>query len=173
MRGEPADPRPATPVPPGLGTLVPAGHQEGDHGGLPRSPRHAQGRTQPANTPRTRHLPPEQTSAPTAGKHHGAAEDLNRPGGLLGPRARKRACAVLRGPRCSNAPGLPGRRASPTSRRISLTRQSLAERRRCPTSSLPSRSVSLASPLAVTCLVASSCVSVGSLVSPTTGVRSG
>src|SRR5450631_1290506 len=29
--------------------------------------------------------------------------------GLLGPRARERACVVLRGPRCSNAPGLPGK----------------------------------------------------------------
>ena len=58
-------------------------------------PRHAQCRTQPANTPRTRHLPPEQTSAPAAGKHHGAAEDLNRPSGLLGPRARE---TCMRGP---------------------------------------------------------------------------
>jgi PHP domain len=33
---------------------------------------------------------------------------MNRPCGLLGPCARERACAVLRGPRCSNAPGLPG-----------------------------------------------------------------
>jgi hypothetical protein len=32
-------------------------------------------------------------------------EVLNRPSGLLGPYARERACAVLRGPRCSNAPG--------------------------------------------------------------------
>ena len=78
---------------------------------LPGPPRHAQCRTQPANTPRTRHLPPEQTSAPAGRKHRGAAEHLNRPSGLLGPRARKRACAVLRGPRCSNAPGLPGRPA--------------------------------------------------------------
>ena len=38
VRGEPAYPRPAPPVPPGLGTLVPAGHQEGDHGGLPGPP---------------------------------------------------------------------------------------------------------------------------------------
>jgi RNA-directed DNA polymerase len=107
VRGEPADPRPATPVPPGLGTLVPVGHQAGDQGGLPGPPRHAQRRTQQENTPRTRHLPPEQT-APVSGKHHGAADDLNRPSGLLGPCARERACAVLRGPRCSNAPGLPG-----------------------------------------------------------------
>ena len=38
----------------------------------------------------------------------------------------KRARAVLRGPRCSNAPGLPGRHASYTSpafRRVSLTRR--------------------------------------------------
>ena len=46
--------------------------------------------------------------APAGGKHRGAADNLNRPSGLLGPRARERACAVLRGPRCSNAPGLPG-----------------------------------------------------------------
>ena len=32
-------------------------------------------------------------------KHRAAAEDLNRPSGLLGPCARERACAVLRGPR--------------------------------------------------------------------------
>ena len=107
VRGEPADPRPASPVPPGLGTLVPVGHQEGDQGGLPGPPRHAQCRTQQPNTPRTRHLPPEQASAPAGGKHPAAADDLNRPSGLLGPCARERACPVLRGPRCSNAPGYP------------------------------------------------------------------
>ena len=128
MRGKPADPRPATPVPPGLGTLVPASHQEGDHGGLPRPPRHAQCRTQSANTPRTRHLPPERTSAPAGREHRGAAEHLNRPSGLLGPRARKRARAVLRGPRCSNAPGLPGRRTSPPSRFVSGRRVDLSGR---------------------------------------------
>src|SRR5229473_2538031 len=50
----PADPRPAPPVPPGLGTLVPVGHQEGDRGGLPGPPRHAQRRTKQPDTPRTR-----------------------------------------------------------------------------------------------------------------------
>jgi Group II intron, maturase-specific domain len=103
--GKPADPRPATP---GLGALVLAGHQKGDHGGLSSPPRYAQCRTRQPNTPRTRHLPPEQTTVPNGGKHRAAADDLNRPSGLLGPRARERACAVLRGPRCSNAPGLPG-----------------------------------------------------------------
>ena len=49
-----------------------------------------------------------ETTAPDGGKHRAAADDLNRPSGLLGPRARGVACAVLRGPRCSNAPGLPG-----------------------------------------------------------------
>jgi len=76
MRGEPALPRPASPVPPGLGTLVPAGHQEGDQGGLPGPPRHAQRRTQPQNTPRTRHLPPEQATAPAGGEHRAAADNL-------------------------------------------------------------------------------------------------
>src|SRR5450756_3101775 len=85
MRGEPALPRPASPVPPGLGTLVPAGHQEGDQGGLPGPPRHAQRRTQPQNTPRTRHLPPEQATAPAGGEHRAAADNLNRPSGLPGP----------------------------------------------------------------------------------------
>ena len=35
---------PDQPPSPGLGTLVPVGHQEGDHGGLPGPPRHAQRR---------------------------------------------------------------------------------------------------------------------------------
>src|SRR5271157_3333978 len=56
----------------------------------------------------TRHLPTDETSAPAGREHRVAAEDLNRPRGLLGPCARERACTVLRGPRCSNAPGLPG-----------------------------------------------------------------
>jgi hypothetical protein len=108
LRGEPADPRPASAIAPGLGTLVPSGHQAGDQGGLPGPPRHAQRRTQQPDTPRTRHLPPEQKPAPDSEKHRDAADELNRPSGLPGPRARERACAVLRGPRCSNAPGLPG-----------------------------------------------------------------
>src|SRR6266581_2220069 len=107
--GKPADPRPAPPVPPGLGTLAPVGHQTGDQGGLPGPPRHAQRRTQQPDTPRTRHLPPGETSVPAGREHRAVAEDLNRPGGLPGPCARERACTVLRGPRCSNAPGLPGR----------------------------------------------------------------
>jgi hypothetical protein len=122
MRGEPADPRPASPVPRGLGTLVPPGHQAGNQGGLPGPPRHAQCRAQQPNTPRTRHLPPEQKPAPDGGKHRDAADELNRPSGLPGPRARERACAVLRGPRCSNAPGLPGNPLARSPRSISRLR---------------------------------------------------
>ena len=33
-------------------------------------------------------LPPYGTSVPAGGKHRAAADDLNRPSGLLGPRAR-------------------------------------------------------------------------------------
>ena len=95
VRGEPADPRPASPVPPGLGTLVPVGHQEGDRGGLPGPPRHARA----ARSKRT-HLVHatchrSETSAPAGGKHRDAADDLNRPSGLLGPRAR---ITCMRGP---------------------------------------------------------------------------
>ena len=106
VRGKPAAPRPASPVPPGLGTLVPMGHQEGDHGGLPGPPRHAHRRTQQTDTPRTRHLPPGETSVPAGGKHRIAADDLNRPSGLLGPRA---VISGMRGPegapvqRCTGA----------------------------------------------------------------------
>ena len=97
------------PSPPGLGTLVPAGHQEGDHGGLPGPPRHAQRRTQQPDTPRTRHLPPEQKPAPDGEKHRNAADKLNRPSGLPGPRARERACAVLRGLGAAMHRGYPAR----------------------------------------------------------------
>ena len=42
VRGEPADPRPATPDPRGLGMVVSVGDEEGDQGGLPGPPHHAQ-----------------------------------------------------------------------------------------------------------------------------------
>jgi hypothetical protein len=58
MRGKPAHTRPATPVPRRLGTLVPADHQDGDHGGLPDRPRPASRRERYPGTPHTRHLPP-------------------------------------------------------------------------------------------------------------------
>src|SRR6266700_2092566 len=89
-------------------SLVPAGHQEGDRGGLPGPPRHPRRRSKPKDTPRARHLWPEETPTPASGRHRDAADGLSRPSGLLGPCARERACAVLRGPRHRKVPGLPG-----------------------------------------------------------------
>src|SRR6266849_6499339 len=58
-------------------------HPESDHQAQPGRPRAR--RRAGRNSPRTRHLPPEQASAPAGGKHRAAADDLNRPSGLLGP----------------------------------------------------------------------------------------
>jgi len=130
MRGKPADPRPAPPVPPGLGTLVPAGHQEGDHGGLPGPPRHAQRRTRQPDTPRTRHLPPDETSAPAAGEHRAAADDLNRPSGLPGPRA---VMSGMRGPegapvqQCTGATRRSGQRGAARLRADARSSQDLID----------------------------------------------
>ena len=63
-----------------------------------------------AATEHTSYTPPAPDgNDPAGGKHRAAAKHLNRPSGLLGPCAARVACTVLRGPRCSNAPGLPGR----------------------------------------------------------------
>ena len=65
---------------------------------------------------------PEQANAPAGGQHRDAADDLNRPSGLPGPRARERACVVLRGPRHGNVPGLPGDREAGSPRRAATDR---------------------------------------------------
>src|SRR5690349_11920175 len=87
--------------------VVSMGDEEGDQGGLPGPLPHVQCATRQPDTPRTRHLQPYAPSC-ADGDEHRVTTDMNRPRGLLGPCARERACAVLRGPRCSNAPGLPG-----------------------------------------------------------------
>ena len=80
-----AHPRPATPVPPGLGTLVPAGRPKGDHGGPPGAPRPASRRERYPDPPGTRHLPAAAVRVAEGRWRRIAAKHLNRPCGLLGP----------------------------------------------------------------------------------------
>jgi len=96
------------PDPAGLGVVVPLGHQEGDRGGLPRPPRSARYVTRSTNTPGTRPLLLEASCPGSSGHHDVAEESPNRPRGLPGPYAWERARTVLKGPRRSNASGLPG-----------------------------------------------------------------
>jgi len=77
---KPAHSRPAASVSRRLGTLVPAGHQEGDHGELPgrlQPARHH--RTQEPDTPRTRDLPAAAVARRDSRKHRATtARHLNR-----------------------------------------------------------------------------------------------
>ena len=104
MRGPPADPRPAAPVPRAVGTLVAAGHQEGDQADYLV---HHDGPAPHENRTHLVHATCHRGTRPGGEEPEHAQPEP--PSGLAWAACRENvARAVLRGPRCSNAPGLPG-----------------------------------------------------------------